>query len=103
MSYHEEIFPVRQLRLHLFTPTEFGWKFGGCSDNFLFASQVAHQFLDDIVDREGSVEEAERAVRLHNINAGMVVSLSFKVAYCDCLVAQWPTGRLPHLRGDSAK
>ena len=53
---------------------EFGWKFGGCSDNFSWGSQVAESFLDDIVDREGSVEDAARAVRLHNIKAGMVVS-----------------------------
>lgn len=56
------------------TYIEFGWKFGGCSDNFLFGSQVAHQFLDDVVDREGSAGDAARAVRLHNIKAGMVVS-----------------------------
>ena len=77
MSYHREIIPIGADCCTDPTPfitKEFGWKFGGCSDNFLFASQVAHQFLDDIVDREGSVEEAERAVRLHNINAGMVVS-----------------------------
>ena len=40
---------------------------------------MAQQLLEDIVDREGPVEDAARAVRLHNIKAGMVVSLSRKL------------------------
>ena len=50
--------------------TDSDWKWGGCSDNFHFGSQVARMFLDSVED--GS--DPKSLTNLHNNEAGRVVS-----------------------------
>ena len=51
-----------------------GWKWGGCSDNLSFGSQVSARFLDAL--ETGG--DAEARVNLHNNEAGRIVSTTKK-------------------------
>ena len=51
---------------------EYGWKWGGCSDNFNFGSQVAKEFLDAMESGHG---DRISVANLHNNEAGRVVSI----------------------------